>query len=496
VHPLQERHRSIEHYDVVDSVEAACELLAEHGERARLIAGGTDLLLELERGGRTDVRHLIDVSRIPGASHIAISDDMISLGFATTHAQVIGSDVLVEHALPLAQASAEVGSPQLRNRATVVGNLVTASPANDTISALMALDAELLVRSRDSTRTISVGDLYTGFRTTVLRPDEMVSQVLIPRPRAGSDRRGMFSKLGLRSAQSISVVHLGLVVDFDDPQDDRIVTRARVALGSLSATVIRAEAVEASLIGRRLDEASIAAAVATVQAMIEPISDVRATAEYRQDVTGTVLGRTLRALASGRQRERWQKDLPLLAIGMPELSNAEATDLEAVPSSFGSHGGLTVSVNGTPISAPTQASDTLLDWLREDAHMATDSDLTGTKEGCAEGECGACTVMMDGMTVLACLVPSMGAAGAEVTTVEGLESNGRLHAVQEAFIECGAVQCGFCTPGFLVSAAALLEEFPQPSQEQVSAGLAGNLCRCTGYFSIVNAVVRAAGATS
>jgi xanthine dehydrogenase iron-sulfur cluster and FAD-binding subunit A len=496
VHPLQERHRSIENYDIVDSIEAAWELLAEHGERARLIAGGSDLLLELERGGRADVRHLIDVSRIPGASDIVISDDVITLGFATTHAQVIGSEVLVEHSLPLAQACAEVGSPQLRNRATVVGNLVTASPANDTISALMALDAELVVSSLGSTRTISVGDLYTGFRTTVLRPDEMVTQVSIPRARAGSDRRGMFSKLGLRSAQSISVVHLGLVVDFDDPQDDQIVTWARVALGSLAATVIRAEAVEAGLIGRRLDEASIAAAVATVQAMIEPISDVRATAEYRQDVTGTVLARTLRALASGRHRERWRADTPRLVVTKPERSGAEATESGALPTSFGEHGGLTVSVNGTPISAPTRASDTLLDWLREDAHMATDAGLTGTKEGCAEGECGACTVMMDGVAVLSCLVPSMGAAGAEVTTVEGLESDGRLHAVQEAFIECGAVQCGFCTPGFLVSAAALLEECPQPSQQQVSAGLAGNLCRCTGYFSIVNAVVRAAGATS
>jgi xanthine dehydrogenase iron-sulfur cluster and FAD-binding subunit A len=496
VHPLQERHRSIEGYDIVDSVEAACELLAQHGERAQLIAGGTDLLLELERGGRAGVRHLIDISRIPGASHIVCSDEMITMGFATTHAQVIGSDALVEYALPLAQASAEVGSPQLRNRATVVGNLVTASPANDTISALMALDAELLVSSRDSTRTVCVGDLYTGFRTTVLRPDEMVTQVSIPRPRAGSDRRGMFSKLGLRSAQSISVVHLGLVVDFDDPQDDRIVTRARVALGSLAATVIRAEAVEASLIGRRLDEASIADAVATVQAMIEPISDVRATAEYRQDVTGTVLGRTLRALANGRHRERWHKDTPRLVLAKSDWSVAEATEPVAVPTSFGSHDGLTVSVNGTAISAPTRASDTLLDWLREDAHTTTNSGLTGTKEGCAEGECGACTVMMDGAAVLSCLVPSMAAAGTEVTTVEGLESDGRLHAVQEAFIECGAVQCGFCTPGFLVSAAALLKECPQPSQQQVSEGLAGNLCRCTGYFSIVKAVVRAAGTTS
>ena len=132
MHPLQARHRSLDRYDLVDSIEAACELLAEYGPRARLIAGGTDLMLELDRGSRVDVRHLIDVSRVAGSSDIAFSAEEITLGFGTTHAQVIGSRAAVEDALPLAQACAEVGSPQLRNRATVVGNLVTASPAKTT----------------------------------------------------------------------------------------------------------------------------------------------------------------------------------------------------------------------------------------------------------------------------------------------------------------------------------------------------------------------------
>lgn len=506
MHPLQARHRSIEQYDLVDSVEEACARLAEHGPRARLIAGGTDLMLELERGGRSDVRRLIDVSRVQGASDIVVSSDTIALGFATTHAQVVGSRAVVEDALPLAQASAEVGSPQLRNRATVVGNLVTASPANDTISALMALDAAVLVRSSTTTRTLSVGDLYTGFRTTALRPDEMVTQVSIPRPPAGLDRRGMFAKLGLRSAQSISVVHLGVVVDFGDASDLRIVTRARVVLGSLAATVARFEAIEALITGRPLDDAVIDEAVDTVRSLIRPISDVRATAEYRTDVTGTVLARTLRALAANRHRERWRDDAPRLS-GWRGRPRADGITTPVLPATVGDCDPITVSVNGVPISAAIRPSDTLLDWLREKAHFAggdgarignTVGDtltgtLTGTKEGCAEGECGACTVLMDGAAVLSCLVPAAGAAGSEVTTVEGLAADGDLHPVQDAFIQCGAVQCGFCTPGFLMSAAALLDECPTPTAEQVTAGLAGNLCRCTGYYSIVAAVVRASG---
>ena len=127
----------------------------------------------------------------------------------------------------------------------------------------------------------------------------------------------------------------------------------------------------------------------------------------------------------------------------------------------------------------------LLDVLREQLH------LTGTKEGCGEGECGACTVILDGQIVNSCLVPVAQVNGSNITTIEGVAHDDQLHAVQQAFIDHGGAQCGICTPGMVLAAVDLLERNPQPSEAEIRNGLAGNLCRCTGYMKIFESVVRA-----
>jgi carbon-monoxide dehydrogenase small subunit len=140
-------------------------------------------------------------------------------------------------------------------------------------------------------------------------------------------------------------------------------------------------------------------------------------------------------------------------------------------------------LNGTPVSLDVSGSRRLLDVLRENLH------LTGTKEGCGEGECGACSILVDGEVVNSCLVAVGQVEGCQVTTVEGLADGGRLTALQQAFIDRGAAQCGICTPGMLLAAHALLRQNPRPSEDEVRTGLAGNLCRCTGYTKIIDAVL-------
>lgn len=147
---------------------------------------------------------------------------------------------------------------------------------------------------------------------------------------------------------------------------------------------------------------------------------------------------------------------------------------------------INLKVNGKQHSVEIEGDERLLDVLRDKL------GLTGTKEGCGEGECGACTVIMDGEIVDSCLVMAFQAEGKELVTIEGLESeNGEIHPIQKAFLEAGAVQCGFCIPGMVLSAKALLDKKPHPSRDDIREGISGNLCRCTGYNKIVDAVEKA-----
>ena len=477
LHEAQYRADPIKRYIAPESLEDALAVLAERGASARVIAGGTDLLLELSRGARAGIDTLVDLSVLDGLDTIVERDGRIELGPLVTHGDVVGWERMLQVGLPLAQACLEVGGPQLRNRATIAGNIVTASPANDSISALYALGAGVTMASAAGReRTMPIDAFFTGFRTTALQPGELVTKVSFDA--LGGARRGIFVKLGLRRAQAISVVHAAAVVT---DAGDGTVADLVVALGSVGPTIEVVGDAGAIAAGRPLAEVAAEVAVAARES-VRPIDDLRSTAEYRSHTTEVVVRRALLSLAAGTEADTWPHRPPRLVS-----ANGTAADSPAGPPpqrEITDSDAIVAIVNGEERRASNAARRTLLDWIR------LDLGLTGTKEGCAEGECGACTVHLDGQAVLACLVPAARAAGAAITTVEGIAPpEGGLHPVQQALADCGGVQCGFCTPGFVMSAAMLAAEDPHPDRAQVEHGLAGNLCRCTGYYSIIDALL-------
>lgn len=460
----------------------ALALLAAHPQ-ARPVVGGTDLVVELERGVRP-TNTLVDLSRIGELGGLVVEGEHLVIGALATHNEVIANSVAVARALPLAQACLEVGAPQIRARGTVVGNLVTASPANDTITPLMAMDATLVLVSQHGERELPLAEFYQGVRRTVLAPGELVRAVRVPL--LGANQRGVFLKLGLRRAQAIAVVNVAVVLTMTEEQPDTPVSTARIGLGCVAPTIVRATAAEVLLRGRSLDQATINAVAAATQAAIRPIDDVRSAATYRQKAVRALVARALTLLAEGREAATWPAAPVLLATPTPAayalpMGTTALTEVHTI-------------VNGNPVILSPRK--TLLDALRNDA------GLNGTKEGCGEGECGACTVWLDGQAVMACLIPAAQAHGRQVTTIEGLaatrpldqlEANGpNLHPLQASFIREGAVQCGYCIPGMLMAGAKLLDEYPQPDLTQIQQALSGNLCRCTGYRKIIAAVQAAA----
>ncbi len=464
------------------TLDETLRLLARHGKEARIIAGGTDILIELERKIRTP-KILIDISHIPGLDRIELKKGLFHLGPLVTHNHVVAARDLVNRAYPLARACWEVGAPQIRNRGTIAGNLITASPANDTITPLRVLGATVTLQSTRGKHSVPLHDFYKGVRKTAMTDDELLVDIAFPA--MNDEERGAFIKLGLRRAQAISVVNVAVILEL---HRDAIV-KARFAFGSVAPTIIRASDVEQYLVGKSLTDEVIETAGALAKGAAHPIDDVRGTADYRVEMMRVLTMRALRQIRDGSERADWPEDPPLLwgktdgrfpAWPEPQLITHNENGPEMIETT----------INGQRYSIRGANDKTLLRMLREDA------GLIGTKEGCAEGECGACTVFLDGIAVMACMVAAPRAHGAHIETIEGLAHAGQLHPVQDAFVKHNAVQCGYCTPGFVMAGAKLLEEIPHPTDYQIQQSISGNLCRCTGYYNIVTAIREAAETTN
>ena len=460
-------------YIPVTTVAEACSVLAEHGAEASILAGGTDLLLKFRRPAAKAPKLIVDISRVAELRGIVERDGNIVIGPLVTHAELQGSELLRRYAPLLSSAAATIGAPQIRNRGTIGGNIMNAAACADTVPPLIALGAIVTLQSSDGSREMSLGELFLQPYQTKANPDELLTAIRFPILPATA--RSAFIKLGRRNALSIARLSVAAILEMGD--DGRI-AGARIVPGAAFPTWRRVTAAEQMLIGEKpLVELFAAAGRKVTDEMIRETGR-RWSTEYKEPVLAVLVRRALEQCAIA------PVSLPAL-MQSPAKTEEKRSDLpksRKKKAKAARECTVTVTINGRAHTLAVSAHRTLLEVLRDEL------GLTGTKCGCEIGECGACTVLLDGQPVNSCLVLAPQIAGREVMTVEGLMPDRRLHALQESFMDHDAVQCGFCTPGMLLSAKALLNQNPHPTEAEIRTAISGNLCRCTGYQQIVAAI--------
>ena len=475
------------------SVSEVIELLAVHGDAARILAGGTDLLVQMKME-RQKPAYVIGIGVLTELQGIRQDIAKLTIGALTTIRDLARDTTVREGYTALAEACAAFSTAQVQAMGTVGGNLCNGSPASDTAPALIVLGAEVVLAGPEGETRLPLERFFRGPGRTARRPDQILVAVEVPAPAPNTG--SAFVKIG-RVAADIAKANAAVCFVRDG---DRIAD-CRLAFGSVAPTPMRTPRAEAILHGQVMTPELIAHAAAVAAEEISPIDDVRSTAAYRRQVVAALtvdgINRAWERAANGESANRrigeWLvKDEGRITHHASRTTHhASRTTHHATRTthhaSRTTHHEITLTVNGITRHLHVAANDLLLNVLREDL------ELTGTKYGCGIGECSVCTVLMDGKPVLACLILAAAADGSHIRTVEGLAApDGTLDPLQEAFIEHAALQCGFCTPGMLMTAKDLLETTPHPTEADVRDHLRGNMCRCTGYAAIVRAVLAAA----
>ena len=475
-------------YIAVETIAEACSVLAGHGPELTILAGGTDVLIELRRGTTKAPKVVLDISGVPELGGIEETDGSITIKPLTTHTELARSDLLRQFAPLLGSAASAIGSPQIRDRGTVGGNVMNAAACADTVPPLVALGATVTLQSKGSCREVPLADLFVKPYQTKAQPDELLTAIRFPK--LPPDAHSAFIKLGRRNALAISRMSVAAVLQIGT--DGRI-TEARIVPGAAFPTWKRVPEAEQMLVGQKPEAKLFAAAGQKVSEEMIKATGRRWSTEYKEPVIAVLVRRALEQCAKGASPKSSAPDKVGRAVPSAPRPPEDVRHGRVGATSRGALGtarptseaSITTTINGRSHTLTTPANRTLLDLLRD--HMG----LLGTKCGCEIGECGACTVLLDGEPVNSCLVLAPQIAGREVVTVEGLAQDGKLHPLQESFLDHDAVHCGFCTPGMLLSAKALLDWNPRPTETDIRTAISGNLCRCTGYQQIVQAIEKA-----
>ncbi len=478
-------------------------LLAKKHEGARFIAGGTDLLIKLREGKFSDAL-LIGVGGIPELSEIALDtvngrERVLCVGPLCTFAR-LAADPLIESCAPmLGRAVDQAGGPQLRNVGTIGGNVCNGATSADSAASLFALNARLVLASLPEGEAgregdtvdeeISIHDFYRGPGRVALKPGQLLTEIRIY-PEDYEGYFGHYTKYSMRNAMDIAT--LGCAVWCRFSRDLKLVEDVRLAYGVAGPVPLRCRLAEKALAGLPATEETFRFLGSRALEEINPRDSWRASREFRLRLAEELAYRGI-AQAYTQAREAKENGDPKTRREPPEHKNSLTAALGELLLERELPGGkywvLHCTVNGKPVEKAVEYRESLADFLRNQL------GLTSVKKGCDVGECGACTVLVDGVSLDSCIYLACWAEGRHILTVEGLTgADGELSAVQQAFIDEAAVQCGFCTPGLIMTATEIVDSGRKYTREELRRLISGHLCRCTGYQNILNAVEKVAGA--
>ena len=430
-------------YERATSVDDALALLERHGPEARLVAGGHSLLPMMKlRLARPEV--LVDINDLTDLSYIRLDGDAIAIGAMTRHAELLDSPLLGEHYAVFPDAERVIADPVVRNRGTIGGSLCQADPSEDLAAVASALRAEIVVRSSEGTRAVAARELHDGPYETVVGPAEILTEVRVPiRPGGGQrlrEGRAAGRRLGGRRGRRLRTL------------DGDTVSDVGIGLTALGAPHFCAPEAEDALRGQPATEENLATAAAAARRGVQPVRRP-AGARRLQAPPGREL--TLRALRRAVARAQRRRRLTMQ---------------------------VTMTVNGEEVTRDIEPRLLLVHFVRD--HLG----LTGTHWGCDTSNCGTCVLWMDGEPVKSCTVLAAMAGGRTSAPSRTSSSDGELDPVQQGFMQCHGLQCGFCTPGMLMTGRWLLDHDPDPSEATIREAISGQFCRCTGYENIVRAI--------
>ncbi len=442
-------------YERATSVEHAISLLGRLGSEARLIAGGHSLI-PMMKLRLANLEYVIDINDLHDElGYVRVGTDEVRIGAMTRHRELLESPELAALFPIFADAERVIADPIVRNRGTIGGSLCQADPSEDLTAVCTTLDASCVIRNAEGERVVSMEDFHRGPYETAVEQSEMLTEIRIPVRANGSSA---YTKVE-RRAGDWAVTSAGAAVWMDGD----LIADARVGLAAVGPNTAGIPAISEAMRGQAPSEELYTRAAEIASESCSPTTDNRGTARV-QAPSGrrahAAFAAARRRTHPGRRRRR--------------------------PAEEGLTMQVTMSVNGESVTRDIEGRLLLVHFLRDTL------GLTGTHWGCDTSNCGTCVAWLDGEPVKTCTVLAAMADGHEVRTVEGLEQDGVLDPVQEGFMRCHGLQCGFCTPGMLMTARALLDRDPDPDEQTIREAISGQICRCTGYTTIVRSVQWAA----